>query len=282
MIFEIFKWITPIILFFLGYLVNELIRWRNRIKELKLLRSFLLTQLQQLYQNVKDQIDLNVICIKRLKDFDKKDLRLGRISGNQINRIKQIPFKDIFVILVQKPLKKKKKGKDYLLERFNKLHKILDYYDTAISSLYSNNDNIIKNLNNILEKWNQSHSQTTNYKNTLVSINKSNGIDYGMDKFVTGYNDIIFEFGEKYGNNVQNIEIGYQELVLPLFEHSKKFSNDKRAAYLMQILQVSRRAYLETKSQHNLSRQGLIETTRHLIKFNIEFKNIIEEIENEA
>ena len=282
MIFEIFKWITPIILFSLGYLVNELIRWRNRIKELKLLRSFLLTQLQQLYQNVKDQIDLNVICIKRLKDFDKKDLRLGRISGNQINRIKQIPFKDIFVILVQKPLKKKKKGKDYLLERFNKLHKILDYYDTAISSLYSNNDNIIKNLNNILEKWNQSHSQTTNYKNTLVSINKSNGIDYGMDKFVTGYNDIIFEFGEKYGNNVQNIEIGYQELVLPLFEHSKKFSNDKRAAYLMQILQVSRRAYLETKSQHNLSRQGLIETTRHLIKFNIEFKNIIEEIENEA
>ena len=282
MIFEIFKWITPIILFFLGYLVNELIRWRNRIKELKLLRSFLLTQLQQLYQNVKDQIDLNVICIKRLKDFDKKDLRLGRISGNQINRIKQIPFKDIFVILVQKPLKKKKKGKDYLLERFNKLHKILDYYDTAISSLYSNNDNIIKNLNNILEKWNQSHSQTTNYKNTLVSINKSTGIDYGMDKFVTGYNDIIFEFGEKYGNNVQNIEIGYQELVLPLFEHSKKFSNDKRAAYLMQILQVSRRAYLETKSQHNLSRQGLIETTRHLIKFNIEFKNIIEEIENEA
>jgi hypothetical protein len=280
-LFEILKWITPIILFSLGYLVNEWIAFNKRKKDLRVLKSLILTQLQQLYEQVNEQITHNTDCIKRLGTFENNDVRLNRHYGYNIDRIRQIPFKDTFQILVNGPLKKNRK-RDYYINRFNKLFRLIDYYYAGISSSYLDNDMTIKNLNDTLEKWNLSHAQTTNLKNLLVTTINAKQLPPDSDQFVAKYAEIVHQFGLKFGKNVQNLEIGFNELVIPLSELTKKHSGDPRSAYLMGILQESRHAFLETKSQRQNSSAGLTQLNDALIKFNPEFKKIIDELENEA
>lgn len=278
-LFEILKWITPVLLFGLAYFINELIASKKRKRKLKVLKSLLLTQLLELYQHIIDQIKHNSDCITRLETFDTNDVRLARHSGSNIERIRQIPFEDIFQILVNAPAGKKK-IRDYYIERFSKLFRIIDYYDTSIRTAYQDNDLTIRNLNETLEKWNKSHFQTINFKNMLTTLIKINNLQLSADTFVDGFSTIIHEFGEQHGNNVQNLDLAFSEFVLPLIEHSKKHSDDPRSAYLMGLLQESKHAYLETKSIRLYAAEGLKKLNESLSKFNPAFEKIITEIKN--
>ena len=278
---EILKWITPVILFFLAYIINEAINRNKKRKELETLKSLLLTNLEQIYDQIADQITANSNCILRLKDFAEQDLRLSRHYSNNIERIKTIPFKDIFQILVKDP-SKKNKNREYYFERYNELYRILDYYETILKTLIIDNETTLKNLNNALEIWNKSHAQTITFKNMLLSIAKSKKLRPSDDSFIAGIVELTYQFIEKYGKNCQNLEVGYNELVIPLVDHSKKHSDDPRSAYLMQLLQESRYAFSETQSIRNYSRSGLEETNETLARLSPKLKAIIEEIKNKA
>lgn len=207
-IWEIIKWITPVFLFFLAYFINEAIGIRKRKKELRIIKALLITQLQQLHQQIQDQIEQNSDCIKRSESFDGMDLRLKRHYGTNIERIRKISFNDIFQILIKNPTRRYRK-RDYYVERFNKMFRIIDYYDTAILISYTNNDMILRNLNEFLEKWNSSQKQTLNFRNLLVYTLNSQNIPISNDIFVSGLVDISNSFETKYGMDVQNLELAF-------------------------------------------------------------------------
>jgi hypothetical protein len=280
-LWEMVKWVTPIVLFFAGYLINEFIRKSIHKKELRVLEDLLLSQLQQLHQQVVDQTEHNSDCIHKSQSFDENDIRLKRHYGTNIERIRKIPFKDIFQILVNDPIRRFKK-RDYYVERFNKLFRIIDYFESGISSSYINNDMIIRNLNEFLEKWNQSQKQILNFRNLLVSTLNSQNIPISNDSFLFDLVETIKGFENKYGKDIQNLELAFNEYIVPLIELTKKYSNDTRSAYLMGILQESKHAYIETSAQRKLCSDELIELNNSLLKFNPELNKIIEEIKNKA
>lgn len=280
-IWELINWLTPVILFFSGYFLNEWVRKRNQNKELRILKSLLLTQFQQLFSQVNDQIENNFDCITKSETFDNNDLRLNRHYGTNIERIKKIPFKDLFQILVNEPAQKFKK-RDYYIERFNKLFRIIDYFESSIASSYTNNDLILRNLNEFLEKWNNSQKQILNFRNLSVSTLNSHQIPIKNDAFVSAFVFVSKAFEDKYSKDIQNLEIAYNDFILPLIAFAKEYSSDPRSAYLMGILQESKHAFLETKAQRLTWSNELRNLNDSLSKFNPELNKINEEIKNKA
>lgn len=280
-IWELLNWLTPVVLFFIGYFINEWVKNRNQKKELKILKSLLLTQLQQLFNQVNDQIENNADCIKRSESSDENDVRLKRHSGSNIERIRNIPFKDLFQILVNEP-SQKSKNRYYYIERFNKLFRIIDYYDLSIKSSYGNNDIILRNLNEFREKWNNSQKQILHFRNLLVSTLNSQRIPIANNSFVSTFVNICEAFEEKYGKDIQNLDLAYNEFIISLIAFSKEYSNDPNSAFLMSMLQESKHAYLETKAQRLTLSIELKDLNKSLSKFNPELNKIIEEINNKA
>jgi hypothetical protein len=119
-LFEILKWITPVILFFLTYFINELIHFRKKRKRLKDLKNLLITHLDTLQKEINDQIEANLNCISSTRDFNNPDVRLSRHYANNLERIKQIPFDEAYQILIKDPSRKYKK-KEYYFDRYTRL-----------------------------------------------------------------------------------------------------------------------------------------------------------------
>jgi len=276
--FEVIKWITPVILFILAYVVNACIQRCKRKKEKSLISEFILSQLDLLQKQVMTQINQNLDCIRRVKSFNEEDLRLYKVTGNQIERIKSISFNDQFEILViDRLLKKKQKNIDKnksIKEEFKELFRSIDSHEASLNIIFKNNEDFLRELNVTLKFWNESHIQTIDFLNSLISTQAS------KDSFFRGFAKIVNDFETNYGINSQNIEIGYTSLAIPLIAHCKKHSYDPRSRFLMRITQKSREAYIQILMLRRNQRESLIESTRLMLGANRTLNSITQVIQD--
>jgi hypothetical protein len=132
------------------------------------------------------------------------------------------------------------------------------------------------------ENWNRSHSQLIYFNNMNVSLLNNNGIPLSNDPFIHGLAQHISNYNQSHPKNNQNLEAGFNEFVLPLIHFAKDFSNDPRSVFLMQLLQESKKAFLETKNLRQNAVKELEDVTTELQKDIVKLIEIIDEIKNKA
>jgi hypothetical protein len=279
-LFEIIKWITPVILFFLAYLINELISVCKKKKEKRIFKVLFLTHLAQVLNQIDDLIKANSNCISRLNDFEKTDTRLTIHYSGNIDRIRQLPFKDIYQVLVKDPSRKNRDTRniDYLIDRYLEIYKILDFCDVIIKSNIIDNQTTINNINKEVAIWNEGHAQLVKFTNTLKTTLRSENIAIKDDPFVFGLAEIQNQFLDKNGINKQNIEIAVNEMLVPLINHSKAHSSDQRSLFLMEILIESRNAFLQIRAIKSNFSNDLNSKNEHLKETQSKFISILDEI----
>ncbi len=250
--FEVIQWITPVVLFFLAYVINSWIQGSKRKKEKSLVKELLIHQVSLLKEQILSQEKRNSKCIKQIEDFGQTDLRLAKEPVDYIKKIRSIPFKDQFEILLRDRLKRNKRRlrahNDNVKKHFNDFQRSIDALETCLNVLYENNLTGIRDINSTMELWNLSHIQTINFKNSLIP-----SVTNDQDEFYIGFATVIHVFEEKNGKEVQDVSLGYGELVEPLIEHCKSHPRDPRARMLLAFLLESRKAFLQvTATRQNM------------------------------
>lgn len=262
---EVLQWITPVVLFFLAYGINALIQRRKLLKEKRLKKEFLITQMELLCSRIVGQKKQNLNCIRRLDTSEERDLRIYRVTGNYIDRIKGVPFKDLFQIFVLDMVKpNRKRHAEYNQEvkkNFSLFQRSIDFLEPAFATLFENSDSQIKEINEQIAKWGEAHGLIIRYKNSLIPEKED-----AKDNFFLGFSAILSHFEKQHGNNVQDINLGYRELVLPLIKYSKIHSRDPRSSILMGFLQDSRAAFIQIEHYRNTLRESHIDYTRSIMK----------------
>lgn len=261
------QWLTPVVLFIAAYLVNNLLKKINRKKQLNNLNNYFQTTLNALIKQNNSQINLNIDCINRVKNFHENEIIIKQVAGNSIKRINEINFDDLFELFVLNA-----KDKDDNIKLFHDLNNNLDYIETATPSLFSANLNITSALTNIGNQWNSVFEKILELRNTLAlshNLNQPNGVDVNFIHGFLGIYDLAMKQEKELTHNFYN---SHHKLIFPLIDFSKKFPQDPAAKALIQLcasINIFYETIIHIRQQH---RKFLIQITRGLIKANIELK----------
>lgn len=254
--FEIIKWITPVVLFFLGLGFNKISEKLKENRRLRKVELYFYELLESLDSLVTQETEIINDCIYRLKDWQKNNVVLNQSSSRVLDRILEINQEDLFKIFaLRKRGKKEQKIKDY-----KQLNGIIDYLSLTFTHIRIANKKEIEQINRHLVDWNSAHLKTTQFHNELISMdNKTN-----TDSFLDGFISAISNFNEEH-KGTQNIELALDKLIIPLKKICQKHSEDLRASKLMTLLEESTLAFREIKQIRESHSEFLLSVTTDLI-----------------
>ena len=181
---------------------------------------------------------------------------------------------DLFKIYI---LRRKNQNKDRIPD-FKNLNEIINYFKEAIPHLFNSNEKAINLFDNYRLDWNRSQNEIVDIYNKFITSNGAKGIKKGEDSFVDNLCLIFDSFFGKYGNDVLNIKLGYEEFVVPLIEFSKNNSIDVRSYYLLSVLQSARHSYKEIMTVREDHEKFLTTTLQDMKDFNQKLIELIEKL----
>jgi len=237
--FEIAKWITPVVLFFLGLGFNKLSERLKENRRLLKVESYFYELLYSLSARISQEQEIIVDCINRFKDWNMNNLALNQSSSRVLDRILEIKQEDLFKIFVLR----KKGERELNIKDYKALNSIIDYLSLTFPHILSANKKEIKELNIFRNNWNSAHLATTVYHNELIGLNLENS----DDSFLNGFIELVKSFNEK-NQSTENIDLAVQKLVIPLKNLCKAYSIDIRSTKLMTLCEESTLAFREIKS----------------------------------
>jgi len=166
-IFEIIKWITPVILFFLGFLIkwfyNKITACFNR----KELRRYIYHTTESLISKIDKQIAEIDKCINKLNDIDENNIILAEIAGNELNELIELPSDKYYELFIQKS-KGQSKIRQKLLRKFRNN---LDYLSKSYKGLVEYNRKVDSIIRDFTNDFNQRYISLINMQNRFISDN---------------------------------------------------------------------------------------------------------------
>lgn len=125
-----FTGLTPILIFILGYIINEIIKNNNEKKRLEELEMYFLSLIQILDQPLKKQIEVFIKFSHSLKEKKTQHLILSKVPNFHVEQIKEISSKDLYSIFI----KNKKGSISKKTELYGKLRASIDFFDEVKKS----------------------------------------------------------------------------------------------------------------------------------------------------
>jgi hypothetical protein len=227
-------------------------------------------------------IDKQVIeiskCSKRTKDWTNKNFMLfilPELTTRDIWEINQERLYEIFV--TNRDGQIKSKADDFINTR-NCLYNI-DFFIKTQNDL---NKEIYERLIYNVELWNQSLKILLNLSNSFVIEYKSDHENLN-DSFLKFFNDIIVKKQRELinKNSPENIEIDFNELIVPLKEYIKNNTQaDKRIIMITEPIMEIQKAYFEIQNLRYECRKNVIYSGRRLIKIKFLLNYSISNIKN--
>lgn len=274
-LFELIKWLTPVLLFILAYIINELIKQTKRKKNLSKLKDFFFVNLKAITKQSEAQIKQNIDCIKRLKNNQETDIKIRKISGNHLKRLNEIKFDDLFEIFILRRKGKSKKDENFKL--FYDLNNNIDFIETSTPTLFESNIEAISHITLIGNQWNTTLKQISNFRNIVALEYNRNLPNSNVDPFADGFITLYDDFNKLDKVTVNNFYNVQHQLIIPLINHSQQFPPDSRAQFLIQLCSSVNILFDTIIHARYQNRKFLTLTTRALMKTNIQLKNFIKE-----
>src|SRR5665647_2186686 len=127
----LFMGFTPILIFILGYIINEKIKNCHEKKRLYELEEYLKSSIGILKEPLNKQIEELLKFSNSLKEKKETHLYLDHLASFDVEQIKEISSKDLYKIFI-----KNKKGSIVeKTELYGKLRAGIDYFDAIKKSL---------------------------------------------------------------------------------------------------------------------------------------------------
>lgn len=267
----------PLIVFFLGLLFIPLIERLKKNWKLKMLELYYNELISYLIPQVKKQIQEIEKCLKDIDNFDQNSFTLARISGSSISSLDKLNNEDLFRIFI---LRRLRRYKDKISD-FKNLNEFTNYFKEALPHLFHSNEKAIDLYDKYRLDWNDSQNTIVDVYNNFITTNNANGIKKGNDKFVDNLCLIFDNFFDKYGIDVQNIKLGYEEFVNPLIEFSKNNSVDYRSYYLLSALQTAGHSFKEMMTIREDHREFLTLTSNDMTLINNKLIDLMRKFKNQ-
>jgi hypothetical protein len=238
--FEIIKWITPVILFFLGFIINGLFKKYNNCRGRKRKRKFILYTVKSLIQKNKVQSDQIKACIENLKEIDNTEIIIARVTGNELRNLKEISSIDFYELFYSK-----RKGSDeQKLKELTNFQDRIDFLEDFYDSFYKSNHETFNRIISHYELFNQSYRELIKQVNQFVAHNIQHNYQKGQDLLIEEVSRIIKEIPSKYGKIIDHISDLYNGVFMPVKDHCKSNKDNPKSTVLLNILQDGEAAYL--------------------------------------
>ena len=269
-LFEIFKWITPVILFFLGFIINSLFKKYNNRRDRKRKRKFIFHTTNSLIQKNKVQSDQIKACIENLKE-----IIISRVSGNELRNLKEIASIDYYELFYSK-----RKGSDeQKLKELTNFQDRIDFLEDFYDSIYMSNHETFDRIISHYEVFNQSYRELIKQVNGFVTQNIQNKYQKGQDLLIEEVSKIIHEIPSKYGKIIDHISDLYNGVFLPVKEQCKANKDNPRSTVLLNIVQDGESAYL-TIDYNRMNEVKLLENKfNQLSEVNNDLKDLTKKLE---
>lgn len=274
-LFEIIKWLTPVFLFFLGFIINELFSRRKNYIERKYRREFIFFNIRSLIRRNENQVNEIKSCISRLADPNDTNIIVTRVTGNELVDLKELKPTEFYTIFYLK----NKCDKTSNLEQFRHFRDSLDYIDTFYYYLFESNRDAFKRIISHYEDFNKSYLQFINLMNAFLIENNINKIEKGQDSFIDSLATIVDSVYEKYGNVVEKITIMFDEVIIPSKALCKIHSGNIRAHKLLSIILEAQKTFLEIEIRRKHEIEDLTNKSNGLESMNKKLKQSIDYFE---
>lgn len=267
----------PLIVFLLGLALLPFVDRLKKNKQLKMLELYFNELITLLNQHVEKQIKEIKKCISDIDNYDQNYFTLTQISGSSVDYLNKINNEDLFKIYISR---RKNKYKDRVTDFMN-LNEIINYFQKALPHLFQSNEKAINLYDNYRQEWNQSQNAIVDIYNDFITYNNSRGIIKGQDAFVDKLCSIFDAFFNKYGIDLMNIKLGFEEFINPLIEFAKENSNDQRSYYLLGVLQKARHSYKEMITVRDDHKEFLTTTVQNMTTCNEKLSLLMEKLKNQ-
>ena len=266
--------LLPLIAFIIGILMTPFVNRIANNYRLKKFEEYFFDLIALLLEQIESQIPEIKNAISKCNNFETNDLTLTRITGHSLVNISKLNHEDLFKVFVLR----KRKGNNTV--DFSLLNKLIDFIDNVLPHIYSSNMDAIEKLSYYRNLWNESHMRFNNLYNQFISVNSSNGIQVGQDHYIDLVADILNSFSNKYGDQLQNIELGFNELTNPVIELSKINPQDQRSMVLLNELQKSKLYFHEIETVRGDHAKFLERSLKSIEKSFLELNELISKLNN--
>ncbi len=237
----IFATLTTIGIFIIGYIASKRFESWKENKRLREYKEYFIHHLKSLLP----KIDKQIIEYKELSEMitatERKDLSLGESLRSSLIGFQDLPFNDIYRILITKS---KKKGKEKY-EVYNQLIDCLNYFDHQLEYAVKNFDEYLSSYNQYVFDWEENGDMILRKQDEFISIANRYNIDIEQDKVLSDFIAIIHKWHQKKDGG--NVDIFETEFVEPLRELCKNNITDPRSIILMNYVIKTSRAIVKLK-----------------------------------
>jgi len=246
-IFEIIKWLTPVALFFLGFLIKWFI---SRIKDCyqrKNLRAFIFSSVKELVKKNHSQINEIKKCIEYLKNVDDSNILITKvcgIDGTYIREIKPLDYYTLFIL-------KNKTKKENKFKSYRNLMDNLIYIEELNNMVFTENRTVVNRIMLFMERFSEYHKNFIEVFNEKKKLNNVEKIIKGSDPFLDQIGDIQNKFREKYKPPISMPSIIFEFIIKPITNICKKFSADERVTDIFQPIQNAKLCFDRISFERN-------------------------------
>jgi hypothetical protein len=239
-LFEIIKWITPVILFFLGFIINGLFRRFNNCSARKRKRKYIFHTVKSLIQKNKVQGDQIEVCIRNLEEIDNTEILITKVSGNELRNLREISSSEYYELFFSK----RRGASETKLTELTNFQDRIDFLEDFYGSFYKSNHESFERIIKQYDLFNQSYRELIKQVNGFVSHNIQKEYKKDQDLLVKEVSKIIHEIPSKYGKIIDHISDLYNGVFLTVKEQCKANKSNPKSIILLNILQDGDSAYL--------------------------------------
>ena len=131
--------IVTILIFFLGLFFNKVSENFKERRRLNILRDYLFELLYLIKTQSENQIKYIIKCSNDIKDSNRQNLTLDKVSGRYIENFKKLDHKDLFNILIRR----KRGAVNIKSRRFEELLAAIDFFHDSYNYLFKYNEQLI-------------------------------------------------------------------------------------------------------------------------------------------
>ncbi len=232
-----FTGLTPILIFILGYIVNEIIKKINEKKRLKDLEKYFRQLIQLLNKPLNKQIKNFLKFSHSLKEKKEQLLVLDDVTNFHVEQIREISNQDLYTIYI----KNKNGGISLRTELYGKLRANIDFIDQVKKSIRDYFPMFWGKYDKYQQDYKINIDTISNWFQNMISEN-INSFGGQQDAFLKEFDNIIskWQSSKNIGIGLTDMYVTKVKFIEPLRDLCRKYFSDPRSMiiskYIMQCV----------------------------------------------
>lgn len=243
----VFTVLTPIIILFVGYLLNKENEKKKEKNKLHDIRLYFYSQVESLLNVIPKQKTKVDEYINKLKEEKIQNLEFSLLVDFQIKHLLDLPKTDLFTVIVSKERKTKEKR----LALFWKCQQSFDLVDWYSKNFKDRFDYVFTKCSEYERRWNEAFTFVAKFHDRWITDVAYKNIDIKSDPFLNGFWELYHAWAKSGAS--RDMYIVEQKLIDPLIQHCKDTQPNYYGLYLLEELLACKAAVENHRNLRNIA-----------------------------